>query len=82
MHPEQIKALIRMSGTTPAAIADALKVSAPTVSRVIHGLTVSARVMGHIAQQVGKPVEALWPAKPSLVRRSNAPVKAQERRAA
>lgn len=82
MHPEQIKALIRMSGTTPAAIADALDVSAPTVSRVIHGLSVSARVMGHIAEQVGKPVEVLWPSKPSLVRRGNTPMKAQARRAA
>lgn len=80
MHPEQIKALIRISGTTPAAIADALKVTPPTVSRVIHGLSVSARVMGYIATQVGKPVEALWPPKPSLVRRGTH--KTQERRAA
>lgn len=61
MHPEQIKAEIRMQGTTPAAIADSLGLSRMTVSNVIHGRTTSTRVATVIAKLIKKPVATLWP---------------------
>lgn len=66
MHAEEIKAAIRMSGTTPAVIADELDVSRTTMSTVIHGRCVSARVMQRIADVIGKPVEDIWPKKELL----------------
>ncbi|MGE3348177.1 MAG: transcriptional regulator [Ramlibacter sp.] len=63
MHPEEIKALIRMNGTTPSAIAERLGVSRMTVSHVIHGRGVSARIAKQIGQVTGKHVGALWPGK-------------------
>ena len=63
MHPEQIKAEIRMNGTTPAAIADSLDLSAQTVSNVIHGRTKSKRCAETIAKLIGKPVSKVWPGK-------------------
>lgn len=68
MHPEEIKAAIRMSGTTPARIADELEVARSTVSQVIHGKGVSARVRKRIAAVTGHPVEKLWPPEPRLRR--------------
>ena len=64
MHPEQIKAAIRMKDTTPAAIADELGVSKSMVSHVISGAAKSARIANHISQLVGLPVATLWPPKP------------------
>lgn len=61
MHPEQIKAAMRMKGTTPTALADQLNVSNVTVSQVISGRSVSARVQGRIAEIIGKPVGEIWP---------------------
>ncbi len=75
MHPEQIKALIRIHGTTPAAIADELQVSRSMVSHVIVGSAKSARIALKIAAITGVPVAELWPptpAKPTL-RRPSAP---------
>lgn len=63
MHPEQIKAAIRMKGTTPAALADELGLSRSTVSHVISGRGMSARVRNCIATTTGLSVEKLWPAK-------------------
>lgn len=63
MHPELIKAAIRMKGTTPSAIADELGVSRSTVSLVISGQGVSARVSAHISMITGLPISTLWPAK-------------------
>ena len=42
MHPELIKASIRMKGTTPTALAAKLKVAPTTVFEVISGRTRSA----------------------------------------
>ena len=61
MHPEQIKAAIRMKGTTPSAIADELKVSRSTVSQVISGRGVSARIAARISQVIGVPATTIWP---------------------
>jgi lambda repressor-like predicted transcriptional regulator len=69
MHPEQIKAAIRMKGTTPAAIADALQLSRSTVSHVISGRGTSARVKDHIAKVTGLAVATLWPGATPKMRR-------------
>ena len=63
MHPEQIKAEIRMRQTTPAAIADELRVSRTAVGQVINGKATSARIAKHIAGLLGMPVTVLWPQK-------------------
>lgn len=71
MHPEEIKAAIRMTGTTPAAVADELGVSRSMISHVIAGTAKSARIADRIAQITGVPVVTLWPpapAKPTLRR--------------
>lgn len=69
MHPEQIKAAIRMSRTTPAAIADELGVSSSAMSSVINGRSTSHRIREHIAQLLGKPADVIWPPRPSLKRK-------------
>lgn len=71
MHPEEIKASIRMRGTTPAAIADELGVSRSMISHVIAGTAKSARIADRISQITGVPIVTLWPttpAKPTLRR--------------
>lgn len=69
MHPEQIKAAMRMAGTTQAMLADELKLSRSTVTQVVNGTGKSARVMARISEITGKSISTLWPAsvKPSLV---------------
>ena len=76
MHPEQIKAAIRMKGTTPSAIADELKVSRTTVSQVISGRGVSARIAERISNVIGVPTASIWPVKQSGLRRTS--VKTQQ----
>lgn len=70
MHPEQIKAALRMRGVTPTALADELGVANPTMSQVISGRSVSARIRGRIAEILEMPVAKIWPAsdKPVLRR--------------
>lgn len=80
MHPEMIKALIRVGETTPAAIADELGVVPSAVSRVIHGSARSRRVAEHISKLVGKPLSELWPGgydKHNPMRRSRSPGKSR-----
>ena len=70
-HPEQIKAAIRMKGTTPSAIADELNLSRTTVSQVIHGTGVSSRVAARISQLLGLSEQTIWPnKKATLLRRT------------
>ncbi|WP_092744170.1 helix-turn-helix domain-containing protein [Paracidovorax valerianellae] len=71
MHPEEIKAAMRMKGVTPTALAAELEIANSTMSQVISGRAVSARVMARIATIIGKPVDTIWPPKnrrPSLRR--------------
>jgi lambda repressor-like predicted transcriptional regulator len=68
MHPEQIKAAIRMTGTTPAVLADELGVSRSTVSHVINGRGTSARVKSKIASVTGLSISTLWPTQVKLRR--------------
>jgi lambda repressor-like predicted transcriptional regulator len=70
MHPEQIKAALRMQGVTPTALAEKLGVSNASVSQVISGRAESARIKAGIAAIVGLPVSSLWkPKAPSPLRR-------------
>ena len=63
MHPELIKAAIRMKGSSVAAIANELQLSMSTVSSVMHGRGVSYRVARRIAEVTGLPMTTLWPGK-------------------
>jgi len=73
MHPEEIKAAMRMRGVTPTALADELKVANSSVSQVISGRTVSDRIQKRIAGIIGKPVATIWPPKERpLLRRTKA----------
>ncbi len=80
MHPEQIKAAMRMAGTTPAMLCDELGVAASSVSQAISGHIKSQRIQGRIAQIIGKPVTEIWPNQVTL-RRSRAQIEAQRARA-
>lgn len=78
MHPERIKALMRMKGVTPTALADEMGVANSTMSQVISGRSESARIKRRIAEITGYSVETLWPrinARPVL-RRTRAAVAA------
>lgn len=61
MHPEEIKAAIRMAGSTPSAIAEELNVSRSMVSHVINGKFKSERIAQRIAEVTGRSMELLWP---------------------
>ena len=61
MHPELIKAHIRMRGTTPAAIADDLSVSRTAVAHTITGRIKSPRIRGYLCKLLGKGEVDLWP---------------------
>lgn len=78
MHPEEIKAALRIKGVTLAALADTLQVSRSMVSHVINGNAKSDRIAQRIAQILGKPAATIWPArnKPSL--RRSKPAAARE----
>lgn len=68
MHPEEIKAKIRMQGVTGAQIADDLGVSRTAVSSVIAGRSTSNRIANYISNLVGIPTDKLWPPQPKLRR--------------
>ncbi len=61
MHPEQIKADMRIRGTSPSALADAMDKSRMAVSNVIHGRIKSRAIASRIARVVGKSLDELWP---------------------
>jgi lambda repressor-like predicted transcriptional regulator len=68
MHPEEIKAALRMKGFTLAALADELKRSRSMVTHVVHGHARSKDIELRISQILGKSRETIWKAKPSLRR--------------
>lgn len=68
MHPEEIKAALRIKGITLVALATELGLSRSMVTQVIHGYARSKRVEDRIATALGKPVSAIWNHKPSLRR--------------
>lgn len=63
MHPEQIKAAIRMTGTTPTDLGRSLGVTHTCVSHVIHGRGISERVARRICEVTGLSAAKLWPGK-------------------
>ncbi|UJB63602.1 helix-turn-helix domain-containing protein [Acidovorax sp. YS12] len=68
MHPEEIKAALRIKGITLTALAQELGLSRSMVTHVIHGHARSERVEQRVAQAIGKPATALW-AAPKRLRR-------------
>lgn len=68
MHPEEIKAALRIKGFTLAALAQELSLSRSMVTQVIHGYARSKRVEDRIAQILSKSVDAIWKHKPVLRR--------------
>lgn len=78
MHPEEIKAALRMKGYTLAALADTLGVSRGMVTNVVIGRAQSTRIVNHIANILGKPVSEIWTPKPqNRLRRTREQIAAQ-----
>jgi lambda repressor-like predicted transcriptional regulator len=76
VHPEQIKAAMRMRGYTQAKFAEELGVHTSTLSQVIAGYGKSARIQSAIAALLNKTVKELWPNQTVLRRphaRANSP---------
>lgn len=69
MHPEDIKAELKKKGSSLAAIAKELDLAASTVSHVIQGAR-SRRVEKRIAQVLGLPLTAVWPARYGRLKKS------------
>lgn len=76
MHPEQIKAELRIAGTTISIVADELLVAQATVSQVVHGRSNSRRIKERIAEIINRPVDEIWEPKKSL-NRSREEIQAQ-----
>lgn len=72
MHPEEIKAQLRMRRVTLTALADSLGVSRSMVSHVICGKARSARIQRRIGELLGKNVNAIWPPVQPLRRTGSA----------
>ena len=78
MHPEQIKAAMRMAGTTPAMLCDELDVAASSMSQTISGHIKSKRIQARISEIVGKPITEIWPGQVTL-RRTRAQIDSQRK---
>ena len=78
MHPEEIKAKLRMAGHTPAMLADELQVAPSSISQTISGRIRSARIQRRIGQILGLSISAIWPDQ-LILKRSRAQVAAQRR---
>lgn len=76
MHPEEIKAAMRIAGTTPAMLCDELQVAASSVSQTISGHIKSQRIQKRISEIIKKPVEVIWPNQ-VVLRRNRAQIEAQ-----
>jgi len=70
MHPEEIKAALRIKGFTLAALASELDRSRSMVTHVVHGYARSKDIENRISQILGKPRDVIWKAKPSLRRKT------------
>lgn len=71
MHPEEIKAAMRMKGFTQAVIADELEVAQSSVAQTIAGRIRSSRIQQRIAQIIGREVAEIWPNQIVLRRSRN-----------
>jgi lambda repressor-like predicted transcriptional regulator len=63
MHPEQIKAELRMRGTSASGVADSMNRSRAVVSNVIHSRTKSRRIATLIAAIIERSVDDIWPGR-------------------
>lgn len=63
MHPELIKAELRMKEQDGRSVARHVGVSGACVSHVIHGRGVSTPVAKRIAEVTGISIDTLWPGK-------------------
>ncbi|BEV15808.1 hypothetical protein HBDW_25960 [Herbaspirillum sp. DW155] len=61
MHPEEIKAAMRIAGKTLVVVAEELKLDKSTISSVVCGRGKSARVQQYISVLLNKPVDTIWP---------------------
>lgn len=61
MTPQEIQTALRKKKSTQRAIAGQLGVSEMSVSRVIHRLSTSDRIMRAVAQAIGKPKTDVFP---------------------
>ncbi len=61
LHPEIIKAELRIYGASQSSIAREMKVSHVSVLRVIDGMSRSARIERRIAELLGRQPWQLWP---------------------
>lgn len=78
MHPEEIKAAMRIAGTTPAMLCDELQVAASSISQTISGHIKSKRIQKRIAEIIGKPIELIWPNQ-VVLRRTRAQIDSQHK---
>jgi lambda repressor-like predicted transcriptional regulator len=69
MHPEEIKAALRMRGKTFRFLADELGVTPSSVSQTAHGAIKSPRIQTAISVVLGRPASDIWPGQVRLVRR-------------
>jgi lambda repressor-like predicted transcriptional regulator len=76
MHPEEIKAALRIKGVTLTALASELGLSRSMVTQVIYGYARSKRVEERIAQLLGKSISAIWVRPKPVLRRTRAQVAA------
>lgn len=80
MHPEKIKAALRMKGFTQAVLADEMGVAPSSISQAITGYIRSDRIQKRISDILELPVSSLWPGQVRL-RRTRAEIEAQRARA-
>jgi lambda repressor-like predicted transcriptional regulator len=71
MHPELIKAHMRMKGVTPAILADRLGRSRPCITQVISAKSKTPEIQQAIAEVLGLPVSEIWPGQVRLRRQKN-----------
>ena len=75
MHPEEIKAALRIKGVTLTALASELDLSRSMVTHVIYGNARSKRVEERIAKVIGKPVSAIWVTRRPPLRQASSQIK-------
>ncbi|WP_028300300.1 helix-turn-helix domain-containing protein [Oceanospirillum beijerinckii] len=80
MHPEEIKASLRIHGFTQAMLADELQVAQSSVHQAICGSIRSQRIQSRISEILGKSVKDIWPYQ-VIIRRSQAQIQAQKAKA-
>lgn len=63
MHHEEIKAKLRMSGITLAAIAEQYGVTRGAISQIVRGDATSKNIAQYISSVTGLKFRELWPGK-------------------